>query len=358
MPRSWQRRTIWSSDVVGSGREGEDHVLDVALGDHVLEVPARAEHGQLARARPRSRAGRCRGSRPAASPNSGRCIRRRATRLPIRPAPTISVVLPRAVADRAGPHVEERGPAGGQAANRNKPEQRRLSREVDVVREGDPDRDHAHRGDRGRGDDHAGLVEEVRAEPGAVEAAQPEPADHQDEEERIPDDGRKRACRPRSRRRGWRPTRRRASRHRGRRARSARASARRTQRARHGSPEAARDVVAAVQSSVWRPFPCSGESLTSSPTGGANAHGVPPLRRCRRWKLALLCGRFSPTLVIRGSPLGACEFGNPPRRSRPAAAAGRTGPPATTAKTMKRVPCLSAVQTSVCFRTCGSARPL
>ena len=38
-------------DVMGSGREGHDHVLDVMLGDDAIEVPARAQHRQARRRR-------------------------------------------------------------------------------------------------------------------------------------------------------------------------------------------------------------------------------------------------------------------------------------------------------------------
>ena len=79
---------------VRCGGEGEDDVLDVVLLEHALEVPACAEDRQVDRASRRSRAGRCRGTRPDAGRTRTGPSCRLATSWPTRPAPTISVERP------------------------------------------------------------------------------------------------------------------------------------------------------------------------------------------------------------------------------------------------------------------------
>ncbi len=174
--------------LVRRGREGDDHVLDAALGHDAVEVPARAEHRESLDARERllveepdrlqAELGPLEQSLRDELPDAAGAEDQR---------------RPGGLARAPGPHVRpaEDGARGDEAGGREEPGPHGLGRGNGVVGQDDPRGRRGHRRDRARADHAPQLVEQPRVEARLVGPARVEEDDREEREGEEPDDRRR-----------------------------------------------------------------------------------------------------------------------------------------------------------------------
>ena len=192
---------------VRAGREADDDMRDPKILQDRFEAgaersrsssPARVEHRN-----PRGESissGSSSRKATGRSPNSGRWTSRSANSRPTTAGADDQRLLPD-LAGTATAHLDDVAPAprSDHVGRGEDPGPNRLCRGVGIVEDQHPSERHAHRDDRGRGDDRPGVLEEMGGERGPIQAEVDEDREDQDAEDRQREGIRAQRCSRRAR---------------------------------------------------------------------------------------------------------------------------------------------------------------